>query len=162
MKKTLALLLSLVILCTCAGCENEGTNKRNKNKNQEPKTETIILTEDNFEEYFNINTYTSDYYEDRTYNSLLGIYTYDIRCNLHIEISKTCDFEVQDVKVTFHIITFWDYVQDSYTADNSTYIDIKLPQNGEISKTYNCSNILPTSTPTAYFKSVTGTIIIEK
>ena len=166
MKKTLALLLSLVILCTCAGCGNERMNQNANEEPKEPETETITLTKDNFEEYFNVNAYTSDYFEDGRYNTLFGGYDYNCRCNLNIEISKTCDFEVQDVTITFKIITFWDYVQESYSVGYDEYIDITLPQSGEIKKIYNCTidgySSYATSTPSAYFESVTGTIVIEK
>ena len=170
MKKTKNLLLLIAFIlpitliltaCSLPAMEENATNK----EEEKSETETIKLTPENFEMYFNVNTYTSNYYESST-KSIFGGYDYDCSCNLNIDISKTSDFEIKDVKVTFKIISSWDYIQNSYTEDYQEYIDITLPQSGNINKVYKCTHETywssASQTPSAYFEDVSGFIIIEK
>ncbi|MBR5203574.1 MAG: hypothetical protein IKW45_09960 [Clostridia bacterium] len=149
--KLMALILSVAMIFSLVGCG--------------VKTKEIVLTKENFEEYFTINSYTSDYYESSKHNSLFGGTDYDCSCNLNIEINKAGDFEVKDIVVTFKIVSSWDPISGQYTDENyNKFIDVNLPQNGSISKTYRCTLdtyfSMANLTPTVYFYDVKGIILV--
>ena len=166
MKKLFALILTFTLLLLCTSCkilEKVSTTKNSEDKNT--KSTEITLTKENFEEYFNVNIYNTDYQEKVSAGFIGKEYGYS--CIVNIEISKTSDFEIMnDVIITYFINTAYDNVPGSYRKENShRCIDIKIPSSGNINKKVQCTQS-PTMVklhdePTVYFEDIVGTIIVK-
>ena len=159
MKKSsiLCLVGILILCCLLSGCATSSGAKY---------TEEIILTKDNFTNYFNVNIYNTDYREEVT-SGLLGK-EYGYSCIVNIEISKASDFELNDdVCVTYFINSAWSNIAGTY--QNEKYhrcVDIKLPSNGESIKKIQCTQ-KPTMVklfdePQVYLEEIKGSIRVKK
>ena len=129
-------------------------------------TEEIELTKDNFNDYFNVNIYNSDYREEIS-SGLFGK-DYGYSCLVNIEISKATDFELNDdVCITYFINSAWDSIPDTYQNDKyHRCIDIKIPSSGTVNKKIQCTQS-PTlvklyDKPEVYVEDIVGTIRVKK
>lgn len=89
MKKIRMMLVMTMLILLCS-CEKTAMNER---------TEEVILTEENFEDYFNVNIYNSDYNEQVS-TGFTKEYSYS--CILNIEISPLGD--LKQMMFVLHIL----------------------------------------------------------
>ena len=147
MKKALSLILVIsLLISSCFAFASCGKKE-------------IILTNENFDDYFTINVYADNY------NKGTDTWGFAIaNCTLTIEIIPLVNLKAENVKLTLQINpSSWE-ASEFYKEDGSCLMNISLPSNGEIKKIVQCSysnlfGVYP-NMPSSWIIEVSGTIMI--
>ena len=119
----------------------------------------IILTNENFDEYFMINVYSDNYSKGKdTWGFSIA------SCTLTVEIIPLIDLKATNVVLIFQVNpSSWE-ATDFYKEDSICLMKITLPSDGELKKVVQCSyssiwGLYP-NTPSCWVMEVSGTIIV--
>lgn len=163
MKRMIALLLALclcVALCACSKSSKETSEV----------TEEVLLTAENFYDYFIVEESVEDFSTEPCSFDMAGL-CYDATANVVVSVDKRSEFEIKNVSVTFEIGMHEESIASTDWTEET--ITMEIPVGGHQEKSVSLETNEPIidnsmkgdiSKPIAKItiKSISGSIIVKK
>ena len=163
MKRIVVFILALCLcvgLCACSKSSEETSET----------TEEVLLTAENFYDYFIVEKSVEDFSTERCSFDMAGL-CYDATANVVVSIDKRSEFEIENVSVTFEVGMHEESISSTDWTEET--ITIEIPVSGHQKKSVSLETNEPIidysmkgdiSKPIAKItiKSISGSIIVKK